>query len=292
VPERAGNRGHSWSLTGNPSCRPSWAQAGSGRARNDLLRSGSARCSTATSYEESGRPGVLPGVVRDHAGSGARFIDSGRPPVTGSLTRGGSPVSNCYVKPPVDVISAGPRTISSRVAWVLAAALLAAALAGAITVAVHYRGEVASLRRQLRSVPASHRLSTVPLMLSSRTVTLPSYGALDSAVTVVSARFSGGLEQIALSAHISGGRPHAGYTLIGFDCAGSTGYESWAAGVTDAHGSGNLNGRAWTVSLTDEYWLYLSPSSSGIGGPGVHISFTSAGRFSAFPAGDQPCTNS
>jgi hypothetical protein len=196
------------------------------------------------------------------------------------------------VKPePVDTISAEPRTISSRVAWVLAVALLAAALAVAIAVAVHYRAEMAALQRHPRSVAASLPPRTIPQALSSRTVTLPSYGALNGAVTVVSAKFSGGLEQIVLSAHISGGRPHTGYTLTGFDCAGSTGYQSWAAGVTDAHGSGNLSGHAWTVSLTDEYWLYLSPSS-GIGGPGVHISFTTAGRFSAFPAGDQPCTNS
>ncbi len=126
----------------------------------------------------------------------------------------------------------------------LAVGLLAAALAVAIAVAVHYRAEVAALQRHPRSVAASLPPGTVPLALSSRTVTLPSYGALNGAVTIVSAKFSGGLEQIVLSAHISGGRPHT-----------------------------------------------LSPSS-GIGGPGVHISFTTAGRFSAFPAGDQPCTNS
>lgn len=118
---------------------------------------------------------------------------------------GVSPVSNCYVKPqPVDVISAGPRTISSRVAWVLAVvALLAAALAGAITVAVHYRGEVASLC----SVPASHPASAVPLTLSSRTVALPSYGALNGAVTVFSAMFSGGLARRASSAKRFRSRP-------------------------------------------------------------------------------------
>jgi hypothetical protein len=197
------------------------------------------------------------------------------------------------VKPePVDTISAEPRAVSSRWAWASAVALLAAALAVAIAVAVHYRAEVAALQRRPRSAAASVPPRTIPVALSSKTITLPAYGTLNGAATIISAKFSGGLEQIALSVHINGGKPHTGYTLTGFDCAGSTGYESWAAGVTDAHGSGNLNGHAWMVSLTDEYWLYLSPSSSGIGGPGVHISFTSAGRFTAFPAGDQPCTNS
>jgi hypothetical protein len=196
------------------------------------------------------------------------------------------------VKPqPVDVISADPRTISSRAAWVLAVvALLGAALAGAITVAVHYRGEVASLRRQLHSVPASHPPGTVPLTLSSRTVALPSYGALNGAVTVVSARFPGGPARIVLSAHISGGRPHTSYAVTGFDCAGSPGYETWAAGVTNAHGVGNLSGHALTVSLSDEYWLYLSPSSlPSDAGPGLDGIFTAAGKFSVSPAGNPAC---
>jgi len=169
-------------------------------------------------------------------------------------------------------------------------ALLAAALAGGITVAVHYRGEVASLRRQLHSVPASHPPSTVPLMLSSRTVALPSYGALNGAVTVVSAKFSGGLARIVLSAHISGGRPHTSYALIGFDCAGTSGYETWGAGVTDANGTANLSGQALTVSLREEYWLYLSLASSGsAAGRGLDGSFTAAGKFSASPAGNPAC---
>ena len=133
---------------------------------------------------------------------------------------------------------------------------------------------------------------TVPRSLSSRTVTLPSYGTLNGTVTIAAARFSGGLEQIAVSAHISGGRPRSGYTLIGFDCAGSTGYQSWAAGVTDAHGSGNLTGHAWSVSITDQYWFYLSPSS-GLAGPGIHVSFTTDGRFSVgAPVGELACSNS
>jgi hypothetical protein len=200
--------------------------------------------------------------------------------------------SNGHVKPePADIISAEPRTLSSRAGWVLAA-LLAAALAVAIAVAVHYRAEVTALRQHPRQAAASPPPGTVPLALSSRTVTLPSYGTLNGTVTIASARFSGGLEQIVLAAHIRGGRPHTGYTLTGFDCAGSTGYQSWAAGVTDAYGSGNLSGHAWAVSLTDQYWLYLSPSS-GLVGPGIHVSFTTAGRFAvAVPAGNPACSNS
>ncbi|MGH3185164.1 MAG: hypothetical protein ACRDOE_25110 [Streptosporangiaceae bacterium] len=112
--------------------------------------------------------------------------------------------------------------------------MLAAALAGAITVAVHYRGEAASLRRQLHAVSASRPPGAVPLTLPGRTVALPRSGTLDAEVTVFPARFPGGLEQIVLSAHITGGAPHTSYALTGFDCAGSSGYQTWAAGVTGA----------------------------------------------------------
>lgn len=205
---------------------------------------------------------------------------------------GVSPACNCHVKPgPVDEISAEPRTIPFRVGWVLTVGLLATALGVAIAVAVHYRAEVAALQRHPRPAAASLPPGTIPLTLSSKTVTLPSYGTLNSAVTIVSARFSGGLEQMMLSAHIGGGKPHTGYTLIGFDCDGSTAYQSWATGVTDAHGSGNLSGHVVSVSFTGQYWLYLSPSS-GLAGPGVRISFTDAGRFTVVvPAGDPACTN-
>ena len=52
------------------------------------------------------------------------------------------------------MISAEPRTLSSRAGWVLAA-VLAAALAVAIAVAVHYRAEAAALRQHPRPVTAS-----------------------------------------------------------------------------------------------------------------------------------------
>ncbi len=189
------------------------------------------------------------------------------------------------------MISAEPRTLSSRVSWALVA-VLAAALTAAIAVAVHYHAEVAALRQHPRPAPASRPPGTGPLTLSSRTVTLPSYGTLNSTVTIASARFSGGLERIVVSARITGGRPRHGYILFAFDCAGGTGYQSLAAGVTNARGSGSLTGHAWPVSLTDQYWLYLSPSS-GLAGPGIHVSFTTDGRFSVgVPVGELACSNS
>jgi hypothetical protein len=192
---------------------------------------------------------------------------------------------------PDDVIAANPRTISRPAASLTVIVLLAAALAGAITVAVHYRGQAAALhRRPARSVTASPPSATEPVTLASGTVALPSSRTLNGEVTVFSARTSGRLAQIMLSAQISGARPHTRYELIGFDCEGSSaGYQTWAAGITDAGGRGNLSGQALPVSLSDDYWLYLrlppsqSPQSSLLG------SFTTAGKFSASPTGNPAC---
>ena len=93
-----------------------------------------------------------------------------------------------------------------------------------------------------------------------------------------------------MDAHITGARPGADYALIGFDCTGGTGYQTWAAGVTSADGSAILSGPARAVSLSDQYWLYLSPSSGTSTGPGLHGSFTSARRFAASPAGNPACS--
>ncbi|MGH3185625.1 MAG: hypothetical protein ACRDOE_27495, partial [Streptosporangiaceae bacterium] len=163
------------------------------------------------------------------------------------------------------------------------------ALAVAITVAVHYREQVAALHRQVHSVPASVPSGIFPVTLSSGTVALPPDGGLNGQVTVFSAWSSGGLARIVLAGHLSGARPHTSYTLFGFDCAGSHGYQPWAAGITDATGAGTLSGHPWTVSLNDGYWLYLSPPSQHPG-PGLRGSFTASGRFSAQPAGAVPCS--
>lgn len=69
-----------------------------------------------------------------------------RPPLTTALPL----ASNYWVKPlePDDVISADPRAISGVAALVTAVAVLAAVLAGAIIMALHYRAEAAALRRR------------------------------------------------------------------------------------------------------------------------------------------------
>ena len=169
--------------------------------------------------------------------------------------------------------------------------LLAAALAGAITVAVHYRAEAAARRHQpARPVTATPATPTGPLTLASGTAALPSSGALNGEVTVFSARTSGRQAQIMLSAQISGARPHTRYELIGFDCEGSSaGYQTWATGVTGAGGEGNLTGHALSVSLSDYYWLYLRPPPAR--GPQSSLlgRFSASGKFSGAQAGNPAC---
>jgi hypothetical protein len=192
---------------------------------------------------------------------------------------------------PVDIRPGDRRTNPSLIAWAVAVALLAAALAGAITVAVHYRSEVATLRRQLPAATGRHSPRAVLMTLASTAVRLPSRGTLSGGVTILTAKSASGLAQIELSAHISGARPHTAYALIAFNCAGSSGYQTWAAGVTNARGSGTLSGQTMSVSPGNEYWLYVSPSSSGGNSEaGVLGGFTAAGKFSASPAGDPACS--
>jgi hypothetical protein len=200
--------------------------------------------------------------------------------------------SNYSVKPlePDDVISADPRAVSGPAVLVTAVAVLAAALAGAIIVAVHYRAEASALRRRpVRSIIAAPASRSGPLRLASGTAALPPSEVLNGELTVFTARSSGTQAQIVLSGQITGGRPHTRYAVIGFDCDGSSvGYETWAVGVTGADGRATLNGRSVTVSLSDYYWVYLRlpsqrPGSSLLG------SFTAAGKFSASPAGNPAC---
>jgi hypothetical protein len=181
------------------------------------------------------------------------------------------------------------RTNPSPAAWVVAVTLLAAALAGAITVAVHYQGKAETLQRRLSAATGRHSPRAMPLTLTSKALRLPARGTLSGGVTILAATSASGLMQIQPSAHISGARPNTGYELTAFNCAGSSGYQTWAVGVTNAHGSAALSGQALSVSPRSEYWLFINPSSSGENAEaGLRASFACAG-FSASPAGNPAC---
>jgi len=178
------------------------------------------------------------------------------------------------------------------VVWLTAVVLLAAALTGTIIVAVHYRGEAAALRRQLRSTRAPVPSRPAPPTLSRDTTALPSSGTLTGEVTVFAVRSSAGLAQVIVTARISGGRPHARYELSGGDCAGNAADHSWAAGVTDARGSADLSGHVWRVSVSDEYFLVVgSPGMyQNHPGPAVHGYYFGIARgLSAVPPGVPAC---
>lgn len=195
---------------------------------------------------------------------------------------------------PADVISAEPRRVPSRAAWLAAVVLLAAALAGAIIVAVHYRDEVSALQQVRPARPSAPRgpaqARPVPTLVSEMSA-LPSSGPLTVEVTVFTARSSAGLAQVIVTARISGGRRHSRYELFGGDCAGDTADWTWVAGFTDARGSADLTGRVVTVSLRDEYSLILGGPGLGQShpGPAVHGYFGIASGLS--PVGDDfpPC---
>jgi hypothetical protein len=192
---------------------------------------------------------------------------------------------------PADVISARPRRVSSRVVWLTAVMLLAAALTGTIIVAVHYRGEAAAAHRQLRSARAPVPPRPAPPALSTDTTALPSSGTLTGEVTVFAVRSSAGLAQVIVTARISGGRPHSQYELFGGDCAGNAADHAWAIAVTDARGSADLAGHAWTVSVSHEYYLVVG--TPGLyrehPGPAVRGYFGVARGLSAVRSGVAPC---
>ncbi len=189
------------------------------------------------------------------------------------------------------MISADPRAVSSRVAWLTVVVLLAAALMGAILVAVHYRDEAAAVRRQFRSARVPVPPSAVSPVLSSSTAALPSAGPLAGQVTAFVAGSSSGLAQVMVTGRITGGRPHSRYELLGGDCAGDAADRIWAAGITDARGSADLTGHAWTVSVSHEYYLVLGAPGmfQDHPGPAVHGYFGMARGLSAVRNGIAPC---
>jgi hypothetical protein len=171
---------------------------------------------------------------------------------------------------------------------VTALVLLAVALAVAIVVASRYRTAAAGLRRQLDAATAAQPRSPARPVLAASMTALPAAGPLAGEVTVFLSQPSRGMARIVLAAHITGGRPYTRYALVGNACLGSAGDHPWAAGVTDGHGSANLTGHPWAVSLAGEYWLWLSPSPRNPG-PGLHGTFAAGGGLTAFPAGHPPC---
>jgi hypothetical protein len=162
--------------------------------------------------------------------------------------------------------------------------LLAAALAAAIAVAVHYRDEV---HRGTSSRPAHRALAgqvTVFVLQSP----LPPHGALAGQVTVFVAQPSAGRAEVVVSALITGARPHATYELVGNDCASNGPGHSWATGVTDSRGSAHLIGHPWTVSTSDAYFFVLASRflNQKRPGPAVH------GFFGKGPPGLSPVSDS
>jgi hypothetical protein len=185
------------------------------------------------------------------------------------------PVSNCPVQPTGTAVTV----------------LLAAALSGAILIAMHYRGEAASLRRQLPADRAAVPASIGSLALSSSTTTLPAAGPLAGQVTAFAVRSSARLAQIIVTARITGGRPQSSYELYGAGCAGHAADHAWAAGITDARGTADLTGHAWTVSVSQEYYLVLGGPGmyNDRPGPAVHGYFGMARGLSAVHGGIAPC---
>jgi hypothetical protein len=187
------------------------------------------------------------------------------------------------------VISAEPRSVSLRPVWGLAVALLVAALAAAVVVTLHYREEAAAAHRRLESVSGPARAGIASLLLSTTTAMLPGAPPLSGEVTAFAVRSSSGLARVVVTVRITGGQPDVRYELFGGDCAGDALVHDWAAGSTDAHGSAQLTGRPWTVSVSHRYFLALSSPGTDHPGPAVHGYFGRVRGLSPVRGGIAPC---
>jgi hypothetical protein len=192
---------------------------------------------------------------------------------------------------PPDVISGGPRTVPAWVPWLAVVVVLAAALAGAIVIAVHYHGETTAAHRQLHSGHTQASSRPVPIVLSSDTVALPRSGTLMGEVTVFAARSSAGKAQVIVTARISAGPPDSHYELFGGDCAGNAADHAWAIGATDSSGSADITGHPWTVSVSHVYYLVVG--TPGLyqehPGPAVRGHFAAPHGLSAVRPEAAPC---
>jgi hypothetical protein len=190
---------------------------------------------------------------------------------------------------PADVISAEPRSVPLRPVWGLVVALLVAALAAAVVMTLHYRDEAAAAHRQLQSVTGPAQAGIASLLLSTSAAVLPGAPPLSGEVTAFAVRSSSGLARVVVTARITGARPDVRYVLFGGDCAGDAPVHDWAAGSTDEHGSAELTGRPWTVSVSHRYFLALSSPGSDHPGPAVHGYFGRVHGLSPVRGGIAPC---
>jgi hypothetical protein len=189
---------------------------------------------------------------------------------------------------PADVISAEPRSFALRPAWGLAVALLVATLAAAVVMALHYRDEAAAHQRS-QPAAGSAQAGIASLLLSTSTAVLPGAPPLSGEVTAFAVRSPAGLARVVVTARITGGRPGVRYDLFGGDCAGDAPVHDWATGSTNAHGSAELTGRPWTVSVSHRYFLALSSPGSDHPGPAVHGYFGRVHGLSPVRGGIAPC---
>jgi len=167
---------------------------------------------------------------------------------------------------------------------VLVLVLIASALAGTTAVLIHTRGQVASLRRQLRQARAAVPPASTPraswVSISSTSVALPGTGSVSGQVTFIAANPPARIALVTITAHLRGGRPRTRYTLIGGSCSGRSRYR-WATGLTDSQGTADLIGPAWRLPAGGRYWLELTPSVGGLH-PAVAGDFTAPDLVSAF----------
>lgn len=190
---------------------------------------------------------------------------------------------------PADVISADPRSVALRPVWGLTVALLVAALAAAVVMTLHYREEATAAHRQRQSVTGPVQAGIASLLLSTSTAALPGAPPWSGEVTAFAVRSSSGLARVVVTVRITGGRPDVRYELFGGDCADDASVHDWAAGSTDAHGSAQLTGRPWTVSVSHRYFLALSSPGSDHPGPAVHGYFGRVHGLSPVQGGVAPC---
>lgn len=157
-----------------------------------------------------------------------------------------------------DVIVAGrePRGGSRRpggLVWPLIVAQTAA-LAVAVSVAVHYRAEATGVHRG--GPPAvSLPLPAMPEVTSVALRLLAGGGVAGTVVITAAALPGAGRAQFTVSAAVTGGTPGTFYDLIGSDCstADPRPDEVWATGLAGPDGSADLVGYAWTGSVADRY---------------------------------------